>query len=126
MNQKSIKTCVVCSTPLTGTQRKFCSTKCDSTEGNLKHQSYEKQQLRSKSRKLDIIISKGGKCEVCGYSKNYAALCFHHKDPSKKEMKLDSRKLSNSSMDSILREAEKCQLLCHNCHMEIHHPQCLL
>ena len=40
----------------------------------------------------------GGKCEVCGYNKNAAALHFHHKDPGAKSFKLDVRALSNTKM----------------------------
>jgi hypothetical protein len=37
--------------------------------------------------------------------------------------------LSNRSLDEIHREAEKCVILCANCHAELHHPRfdaCLL
>ena len=60
---------------------------------------------------------------MCGYNKNTAALCFHHKDPTQKEMMLDLRSLSNNKLDKILAEAAKCQLLCNNCHAELHHPE---
>ena len=26
-------------------------------------------------------------------------------------------------MKKVLKEVNKCQLLCHNCHMEIHNPE---
>ena len=35
--------------------------------------------------KQKAIEYKGGKCEICGYDKNYAALEFHHLDPSQKD-----------------------------------------
>ena len=65
---------------------------------------------------------KGGCCENCGYDKNLAALQFHHRNPHEKTFGLDVRKLSNTRWDSILIEAEKCDLLCGNCHMEEHYP----
>ena len=64
----------------------------------------------------------GGKCSICGYDKNYAALEFHHVDQSSKSFQLDSRHLSNTSMKSIMNEVEKCILVCSNCHKEIHNP----
>jgi 5-methylcytosine-specific restriction endonuclease McrA len=81
-----------------------------------------KQQERAKSRKQKLIELLGGKCSVCGYSKNYAALEFHHTNPIEKDGNLDSRKLSNSTWGWCLEESKKCILLCSNCHAEHHHP----
>jgi len=117
-----ISTCKVCNKELSGKQRSYCSRTCHNKSGNFKYQNYQKQQERANSRKLHLITLKGGKCEKCGYSKNSAALCFHHLDPTQKEKRLDSRNLSNSTWETILKEVEKCQLLCHNCHMETHFP----
>jgi len=46
------------------------------------------------------------------------ALDFHHVDPKKKEFALSVKGLS-FSWSSILKEAEKCVLVCKNCHTEI-------
>ena len=35
--------------------------------------------------KLKAVAYKGGKCELCAYSKSVAALDFHHIDPKQKE-----------------------------------------
>lgn len=110
--------CIVCSKQLSGRQQKYCSNKCK----NAVNQNYTKQQERGKTRRLALIQSLGGCCQICGYNKNYAALCFHHTDPSIKEHKLTIREMSNNTFDKILKESEKCILLCHNCHMEIHYP----
>lgn len=85
--------------------------------------SYLKQQNRAWSRKLELINLMGGKCSRCGYDKNVAALEFHHIHPEEKEFQLDSRHLSNTTMERIIKESEKCILLCSNCHKEIHYPQ---
>jgi len=66
---------------------------------------------------------KGMACGICGYKKNYAALAFHHRDPGKKSFALDLRTCSNKSWDALLEEFAKCDLVCMNCHMEIHHPE---
>lgn len=71
---------------------------------------------------MKIVQELGGQCSICGYKKNIAALSFHHKDPSKKSFGLDSRNFSNRSWDAILEELSKCELVCLNCHAEIHHP----
>lgn len=119
--------CVICQEKeLTGRQKKFCSDVCKQKDINNKHQNYAIQQKRGADRRKRLIISKGGKCEKCGYCKNYAALTFHHLDPSVKEFGIDLRKCSNSTWESLVEEVSKCQLVCHNCHNEIHHPDCLL
>jgi len=84
---------------------------------------YFYQRNRGLKRKMFLIESKGGCCELCGYNKNLASLEFHHKDPSIKDFQLDLRKLSNSKMVDLLSEVEKCQLLCANCHRETHSPE---
>jgi len=86
--------------------------------------TYDYQVQRALKRKLYLIDLRGGKCEKekCGYNKNLAAFDFHHKDPSIKESPLDSRTLSNSTMEWILKEFEKCLVVCANCHREEHHP----
>lgn len=82
--------------------------------------SYLKQQERALTRKLELIEAKGGKCEICGYDKNIAALELHHLDPSQKSFQLDARHLSNTTIEKLLEEANKCILVCANCHREIH------
>lgn len=117
--QKHIQ-CVICNTHLQGKQTRFCSTYCKNQESNNKHQNYIAQRKRSLYRKLELILSFGGRCKSCGYDKNLAALCFHHKDG--KDFKLDLRSLANRTWEKVKNEAERCELLCHNCHMEKHHP----
>lgn len=121
-----MKKCATCKGPLRGRQRRFCSLRCKNLDTNNRHQSYAAQQHRGRARKLDLIRLKGAKCEHCGYNRNYAALEFHHPDPLKKDFQLDIRILSNRRWDTILVEAEKCLLLCSNCHAEIHNPGCVL
>lgn len=82
--------------------------------------SYEYQKLRGLKRKLHLIELRGGCCEICGYNKNIAAFDFHHRNPKEKEHQLDIRTLANSSMEWVLSEFNKCDLLCANCHREIH------
>lgn len=116
------KVCIICESSLKGKQTSFCSKKCKGESYTSKANNYICQKERSIKRKMFLINEKGGKCEICGYNRNYAALCFHHKDSSDKVFTLDSRKISNTNLNSLIKEAEKCKLLCHNCHMEIHYP----
>lgn len=115
--------CENCQSNLTGKQTKWCCDKCKASHANNKHQNYQSQQKRGKTRKIKLIEERGGCCEICGYQKNIAALSFHHLDPSIKKFELDIRNLSNRKLDVILEEFKKCQLLCLNCHAELHNPR---
>ena len=77
----------------------------------------------SKRRKLNkqlLVEYKGGKCQRCGYDKCIAALEFHHLDPSTKSFSLTGNTLG---IERQKEEADKCILVCANCHREIHNLQ---
>lgn len=96
--------------------------------GNKKYKSRckpceEKYRLQLFLKKIIKILEIKGKkyqCESCGYNKNLAALTFHHIDPKKKEFSLSSAK--TMSQDKLIKELDKCIVLCANCHMEEHYP----
>jgi hypothetical protein len=75
---------------------------------------------RARKLKIQCIVYKGGCCEKCGYNKCPAALEFHHSDPNKKDFTLSKRKFWKWC-EAIKNELSKCELLCSNCHREIHH-----
>lgn len=85
--------------------------------------NYKKQCERALKRKLELIELKGGECEICGYNNNIAALDFHHINPEDKNFQLDSRHLSNTHIDKLKQEVDKCILVCATCHREIHNPK---
>lgn len=127
-NGRNGKNCVYCGSDLSGNRIKFCGSKCKSiyhythTSDEINGNTNERQKRISKERKLKLIEMKGGGCQSCGYNKNMAALSFHHRNPENKTYCIDSRRLSNTTWESILIEAEKCDLLCLNCHAEHHNP----
>jgi DNA-directed RNA polymerase subunit RPC12/RpoP len=88
----------------------------------MQRNTYSYQKIRGLKRKIHLIDLRGGGCENCGYKNNLSALEFHHQDPLLKENQLDMRKLSNSTMEWIFEEFEKCLVLCANCHKEHHNP----
>jgi hypothetical protein len=127
LNKTSDILCLSCKNPLSGNQTKFCCSKCKSkfhykNDEVANTNTYERQKRVSKERKDKLLYMAGGCCKVCGYNKNSAALCFHHRDADNKVFNLDARKLSNTRWESILEEFEKCDLLCSNCHIELHNP----
>jgi hypothetical protein len=110
--------CIICGEQLQGKQTRFCSITCK----NKHHQSYEAQKNRGLARKLELVKAAGGQCSICGYRGNLAALAFHHTDSAEKDFKLDMRSLSNRGLETVLAELDKCILVCHNCHAELHNP----
>ena len=88
----------------------------------MNNNNYPQQKLRGMKRKYEAVQARGGKCERCGYSANLAALDFHHRNPLTKEFQIDMRVFSNTSLDKLKDELDKCELLCANCHREHHYP----
>lgn len=75
-------------------------------------------RVRTKRKLIDY---KGGQCEKCGYRTEVNAVYhFHHLDSSLKEFSIASRSVS---YDRLKDEADKCSLLCSNCHAEVHWEQ---
>lgn len=77
---------------------------------------------RQRRFKRLAVEYKGGECERCGYHKTIAALEFHHKDRTQKEFQISKFRLANwdKNREKIIRELDKCELVCANCHREEH------
>lgn len=82
-------------------------------------------RLKKRALKHKLIEYKGGKCQKCGYNKCEGALQFHHRDPKEKEFQISQVNLNETtfSLNKILEEVDKCDLLCSNCHAEIHYME---
>jgi len=82
---------------------------------------YIKQAVTKRRKKLKemLVEYKGGGCVVCGYRRTPWALDLHHINPLKKDFSMSVRGLTRS-WDRLKKEADKCILLCANCHREIH------
>jgi len=126
LKDKPNRACLQCGTQLSGRQKMYCSRLCKNTYNNHYFQSYISQQKRGRDRKLMLIEKMGSACSICGYDRNFAALEFHHTEPSKKLFQLDLRSLSNRKWEAIEDEVKKCRLLCSNCHTELHNSDCFL
>lgn len=79
----------------------------------------ETQKNKREENKRKVIAMFGGKCQICGYNKCIAALCFHHRNPEEKKFTLSGVGWT-ISFERIINEAKKCDLLCSNCHNELH------
>jgi len=74
---------------------------------------------RRKEIRRKAVEYLGGKCSKCEYNKCIEALEFHHKNPTEKDFNI-SKKGHCRSLARVKSEIEKCDLLCANCHREIH------
>jgi len=72
----------------------------------------------------------GRECIKCGYDTCLAALEFHHRDPADKLFPVSSKLYTTNphtckpdTKQQILLEVNKCDLLCANCHREVHYKE---
>ena len=72
---------------------------------------------RMRKVKRTLVEEFGGGCVVCGYHRAMINLCFHHVDPSTKAFGVSMA--LGRSLAAYREEAEKCILVCANCHGEI-------
>lgn len=84
----------------------------------LRAQPRKKELAREK--KAQYVAYKGGKCQLCGYSKCISALEFHHKDPKEKEFNIT---VKQTTWEKAKKELDKCIMICVNCHRELHYKQ---
>jgi transposase len=68
--------------------------------------------------KKRLVQRAGGACEICGYHRYDGALQFHHVDADSKAFAI-SRNGTTRSWAELCGEADKCALLCANCHAEV-------
>jgi len=71
------------------------------------------------SKKIRAINYLGGSCKNCG-DNNIFHLCFHHVTDNK-EFNINNIKTNRWS--DIFNEIRKCDILCNNCHQEIHYVE---
>ncbi len=91
-------------------KKQYCSKRCSGKY----HMARKREEL-----KIKAVVYLGGKCQICGYSRCYAALEFHHRDPSKKDFGI-AYKGAVRAWEIVKKELDKCDLLCSNCHKELH------
>lgn len=78
-------------------------------------------RYRQKLKKR-LITYKGGMCKLCGYDKPVSrAYDFHHRNPSEKLFSISG--CLCRSWETLKTEADKCDLLCRNCHAEVHEAE---
>jgi hypothetical protein len=96
--------CFLCQRELPDLRRRRCNS-CNT-------------KIRRYRTKLAAVAYLGGKCIRCGYKENVAGLEFHHRDADEKEFTIAN--VANKAWDVIVKELDKCDLLCSTCHRVEH------
>lgn len=84
----------------------------------------EGDRARTRSVKRELLKYKGGAaCLLCGFNEYEGALHLHHRDPDQKEFAFSMININGTTltMEKLKEEADKCDVLCANCHAEIHY-----
>lgn len=84
-----------------------------------KRRKYLNVKTRIQTLKQLSVEYLGGKCIKCGYDKCIWALDFHHRNPEEKEFGIAS--YASRAWYKLKPELDKCDLLCSNCHRELHY-----
>jgi len=126
-NLQKRKFCLECSPFGTHNTRNLCNPKsldtktCPICSKLYSHKGTKCNSCRvsewRRNKKKQLVEYKGGKCQICGYDRCIDNLVFHHLDPSKKEFQISG---VTKSFNNLKTEVDKCILLCHICHGEVH------
>lgn len=84
-----------------------------------KHKLYVMR--RRDERKLKLVEHFDSKCSDCGGVFPPCCYDFHHIDPSTKSFEIAPR--LDGNFETILKEAEKCIMICANCHRIRHYKE---
>jgi hypothetical protein len=82
-----------------------------------KYTQYQKGRRIERQKWLQELKN-GLSCIICGES-DPACLDFHHRDSSVKKG-LISKMVTRVSMERVMDEIDKCDVLCANCHRKLH------
>ena len=102
---------------------KVC-TKDNSKKHYLKNKDVYLSRLKRKRdafNKWFLDTIKDFKCKNCEEGR-WWVLDFHHRDPKTKE-KAVSKLKREFNKEKVLREVEKCDILCANCHRDLHYQE---
>ena len=98
---------------------------CGKNKEAVKKRAKESKPIRQRRLKVKLIEYKGSQCKQCNLKyngKNGSGFDFHHLDPSQKEFNI-SGKLCILAWETILKEADKCDMMCAICHRIDHNGE---
>ena len=92
-----------------GSQKYVCKT-CHNRDCWNRQQDKKRRYIQERLGEI--------RCERCGYDGYIGALAFHHRDPTVKENSIND--VRGQKYERLKEELDKCDILCHNCHSEVH------
>ena len=84
----------------------------------IKNSTSKKQRVEALKTEINKIKERG--CSHCGFNRFPESLEFHHTDPTIKDVAISTMIHKAKKIDTILKEIEKCIVLCANCHIAFH------
>lgn len=78
------------------------------------------QRIKHNSRKLEMLDLHGTTSCPCGESRHWC-LCFHHRNADEKSYSIAVN--THRTNEALKRELSKCDVLCHNCHANLHYEE---
>lgn len=103
-----------------------CHTKIHNSLRLLENKVQGKQSEKGQRIRRLLIEEKGSSCIKCHITGINDIFAFHHRVSEEKEFEIDARTCNGYKYERLVKEASKCDLMCHNCHMEIHYPNNIL
>lgn len=105
----------------------YCKA-CAKTAYAKKHYEANKELYKTRSKKSALAFIEEYKqfkstlkCSSCGEDRHWC-LAFHHVDPKQKESTV-SKIVGLNSRKRLQEEIDKCIVLCHNCHADLHYRE---
>ena len=101
-------------------KKKYYNNK-ENIDVELLREEWREQKLKIiKERRIFINEYKSTcTCQKCGDTRPYV-LDFHHLDGNDKDYLVSQMQYSTYSKERIIKEMEKCVILCSNCHRKVH------
>ncbi len=96
--------------------------KCEILCANCHREKHFKDIPIGKNKKLNLIrsIKENQCCKNCS-KKGIACLVFHHIEPKTKLFNIGKCSKAKYTIEMIIQEIKKCDILCENCHRKLHH-----
>ena len=88
-----------------------------------RNKEYYKKKSHNHEKRVAVLIKEykeNNPCVRCGETRPWR-LEFHHRNPSEKEYAVST--MIQLAYNTVLKEIEKCDVVCANCHRDIHYEE---